>query len=116
MSNNIYLTRIRPYDQAVNDTFSQTQWSEKKWVWVQDKQQGFLAGHIIKEQGENLVVKLEEDDSERKVHINETEKMNPPKFDRVEDMADLTYLNEASVIHNLKLRYASNLIYVSDQK
>jgi hypothetical protein len=38
--------------------------------------------------------------------------MNPPKFDKVEDMADLTYLNEASVIHNLKLRYYSDLIYV----
>ena len=38
--------------------------------------------------------------------------MNPPKFDKVEDMADLTYLNEASVIHNLRLRYYSNLIYV----
>ena len=39
--------------------------------------------------------------------------MNPPKFDKVEDMADLTYLNEASVVHNLRLRYLSNLIYVS---
>jgi hypothetical protein len=38
--------------------------------------------------------------------------MNPPKFDKAEDMADLTHLNEASVIHNLRLRYASNLIYV----
>jgi hypothetical protein len=39
--------------------------------------------------------------------------MNPPKFDKVEDMADLTHLNEASVIHNLRLRYLSNMIYVS---
>jgi len=39
--------------------------------------------------------------------------MNPPKFDKVEDMADLTHLNEASVVHNLRLRYHSNLIYVS---
>lgn len=38
--------------------------------------------------------------------------MNPPKFDRVEDMAELTHLNEASVIHNLRTRYLSNLIYV----
>lgn len=47
------------------------------------------------------------------MNINQTGKMNPPKFDKVEDMADLTYLNEASVIHNLRLRYHSNLIYVS---
>ena len=39
--------------------------------------------------------------------------MNPPKFDKVEDMADLTCLNEASVLHNLQQRYYSSLIYVS---
>ncbi len=39
--------------------------------------------------------------------------MNPPKFDKVEDMAELSYLNEASVLHNLKQRYFSNLIYVN---
>lgn len=38
--------------------------------------------------------------------------MNPPKFDKVPDMADLSNLNEPSVIHNLKLRYFSNMIYV----
>ncbi|RKP20185.1 hypothetical protein ROZALSC1DRAFT_12995 [Rozella allomycis CSF55] len=37
--------------------------------------------------------------------------MNPPKFEKVEDMADLSYLNEASVLHNLKQRYFSSLIY-----
>ncbi|KNE73324.1 hypothetical protein AMAG_20747, partial [Allomyces macrogynus ATCC 38327] len=37
--------------------------------------------------------------------------MNPPKFDKAEDMADLAYLNEASVVHNLRERYFSNLIY-----
>ena len=31
---------------------------------------------------------------------------------KVEDMADLTCLNEASVLHNLKERYYSDLIYV----
>ena len=41
------------------------------------------------------------------------QKMNPPKFEKVEDMADLTCLNEASVLHNLKERYFSSLIYVS---
>lgn len=41
-------------------------------------------------------------------------KMNPPKFDRVDDIADLTFLNEASVVHNLRLRYGSGAIYVSN--
>ena len=39
--------------------------------------------------------------------------MNPPKFEKVEDMAGLTYLNEATVLHNLRQRYYSSLIYVS---
>jgi hypothetical protein len=40
--------------------------------------------------------------------------MNPPKFDMVEDMAELTYLNEPSVIHNLTLRYKADHVYVSN--
>lgn len=39
--------------------------------------------------------------------------MNPPQFDGVEDIADLTHLNEASVAHNLRLRYGAGDIYVS---
>ena len=38
--------------------------------------------------------------------------MNPPKFDKIEDMAMMTYLNEASVLYNLKERYAAWMIYV----
>ena len=39
--------------------------------------------------------------------------MNPPKFEKCEDMSNLTYLNEASVLWNLKARYQSKMIYVS---
>lgn len=48
-----------------------------------------------------------------KVNKDDIQKMNPPKFSKVEDMAELTCLNEASVLHNLKERYYSGLIYVS---
>lgn len=51
--------------------------------------------------------------SQVKVHKDDIQKMNPPKFNKVEDMAELTCLNEASVLHNLKERYYSGLIYVS---
>ena len=43
---------------------------------------------------------------------DDVQKMNPPKFDKVEDMADLSVLNEASVLHNLRDRFQSDLIYV----
>jgi myosin heavy subunit len=39
--------------------------------------------------------------------------MNPPKFEKCDDMADLTYLNDAAVLHNLRQRYNSWFIYVS---
>merc|ERR1719163_1979520 len=37
--------------------------------------------------------------------------VNPPKFEKIEDMADLTYLNDASVFHNLEGRFKAKLIY-----
>ena len=39
--------------------------------------------------------------------------MNPPKYEKCEDMADLTYLNDATVLHNLRTRYTDWLIYVT---
>lgn len=39
--------------------------------------------------------------------------VNPPKYEKAEDMSNLTYLNDASVLHNLKQRYYHKLIYVS---
>lgn len=58
---------------------------------------------------------MELTDSQRRVTLSreEVQRMNPPRFSKVEDMADLTCLNEASVLHNLRERYYSGLIYVS---
>ena len=44
---------------------------------------------------------------------DDIQQMNPPKYERIEDMANMTYLNEASVLYNLKSRYQAGLIYVS---
>ncbi|KAI9596469.1 P-loop containing nucleoside triphosphate hydrolase protein [Syncephalis fuscata] len=105
------LLRLSPLsDQASQDAVAMAAFAEKRWVWVEDKREGYIAGYITRENGEEVDVQLNNDEL-RRVHINQTEKMNPPKFDKVEDMADLTYLNEASVVHNLRLRYLSNLIY-----
>ncbi|KAI9343887.1 myosin heavy chain [Zopfochytrium polystomum] len=92
------------------DTLLQAQFSEKKWVWVADKEEGYIAGWIARDNGNDVEVEFA-DGKKRTLSIDDTEKMNPPKFDKAEDMADLTYLNEASVVHNLGRRYASNLIY-----
>jgi hypothetical protein len=39
--------------------------------------------------------------------------MNPPKYDKIEDMAMMTHLHEPAVLYNLKERYAAWMIYVS---
>ena len=43
---------------------------------------------------------------------DDLQQMNPPKFEMIEDMANMTYLNEASVLNNLRTRYGNMLIYV----
>ena len=44
---------------------------------------------------------------------DDIQQMNPPKYEMIEDMANMTYLNEASVLYNLRARYESGFIYVS---
>lgn len=75
--------------------------------------QGFVAASIKKENGEEVEVELAETGKRVVITRDDIQKMNPPKFDKVEDMAELTCLNEASVLHNIKDRYYSGLIYVS---
>lgn len=50
---------------------------------------------------------------QRDVDSETVDKVNPAKFDKADDMAELTHLNEASVVHNLHMRYQADLIYVS---
>lgn len=47
------------------------------------------------------------------MRIDDVQEINPSKFEKTEDMANLTFLNEASVLHNLRQRYSSMIIYVS---
>lgn len=50
---------------------------------------------------------------QRTVKKDDIQQMNPPKFEKIDDMANLTYLNEAAVLYNLRARYTASLIYVS---
>ncbi|XP_034409275.1 myosin-10 isoform X4 [Cyclopterus lumpus] len=90
---------------------SQADWAAKRLVWVPSDKHGFESASIREERGDEVEVELT--DSQRKVTLSreEVQRMNPPHFSKVEDMADLTCLNEASVLHNLRERYYSGLIY-----
>ncbi|XP_069700200.1 myosin heavy chain, muscle isoform X6 [Periplaneta americana] len=82
----------------------------KKACWVPDEKEGYLLGEIKATKGDLVTVSLPggEEKTLKKELICQ---VNPPKFEKVEDMADLTYLNEASVLHNLRQRYYCKLIY-----
>ncbi|XP_050425720.1 myosin heavy chain, non-muscle-like isoform X2 [Adelges cooleyi] len=95
----------------LNDQPTQAEWTQKRLVWVPHETQGFVAAGIKGEQGDEVQVEITETGKRQMVEKDVIQKMNPPKFDKSEDMAELTCLNEACVLHNIKDRYYSGLIY-----
>uniref|UniRef100_A0A3Q1FQ33 Myosin motor domain-containing protein n=1 Tax=Acanthochromis polyacanthus TaxID=80966 RepID=A0A3Q1FQ33_9TELE len=67
----------------------------KSACYVADAKELYLKGTIVKKDSGKVTVKLLEND----------------EFDKIEDMAMMTHLNEASVLYNLKERYAAWMIY-----
>ncbi|RXM37335.1 Myosin-10 [Acipenser ruthenus] len=102
----LFVDRAVVYNPA-----TQADWTAKKLVWIPSERHGFEAASILEERGDEVVVELAENGKKTVVNKDDVQKMNPPKFSKVEDMAELTCLNEASVLHNLKDRYYSGLIY-----
>ncbi|CAL4093514.1 unnamed protein product, partial [Meganyctiphanes norvegica] len=80
-----------------------------KNCWIPDPEQGFKLGEIVNEEGE--VVEVLVDCLPKKFKKDQVKPVNPPKFEKAVDVSDLTYLNDASVLYNLKARYASQLMY-----
>ncbi|XP_054718745.1 myosin heavy chain, muscle-like isoform X3 [Uloborus diversus] len=82
----------------------------KKMVWVPDEKEGFVLGNIVSTKGDMCTVEVKGD--ERTLKKDQLQQVNPPKFEKCDDVSSLTYLNEAGVLHNFKDRYIScNLIY-----
>ncbi|KAJ4945207.1 hypothetical protein JOQ06_013742, partial [Pogonophryne albipinna] len=102
----LFVDRAVVYNPA-----AQADWTAKRLVWIPSERNGFEAASVREERGDEVVVELAENGKKAVVNKDDIQKMNPPKFSKVEDMAELTCLNEASVLHNLKDRYYSGLIY-----
>lgn len=89
-------------------------------VWIPDPTEGFLPGWIKDEPApgsagtdDTAEVVVAATGEMRTVPVHTLSPMNPPQFDGVEDIAELTHLNEASVVNDLRLRYGAGSIYVS---
>uniref|UniRef100_A0A1I7VUL1 Myosin head n=1 Tax=Loa loa TaxID=7209 RepID=A0A1I7VUL1_LOALO len=82
----------------------------KKNVWVPDGEECFIAAEIESTKGD-FVTLITSKGVKKTLKKDEMQKMNPPKYEKTEDMANLTFLNDASVLHNLRERYLSMMIY-----
>ncbi|XP_046870249.1 myosin heavy chain, fast skeletal muscle-like [Hypomesus transpacificus] len=83
----------------------------KNACYVPDAKELYLKGMVVKRDGGKCDVKVLILDEVKTFKEEDISPMNPPKFDKIEDMAMMTYLNEASVLYNLKERYAAWMIY-----
>uniref|UniRef100_A0A158R688 Myosin motor domain-containing protein n=1 Tax=Syphacia muris TaxID=451379 RepID=A0A158R688_9BILA len=100
-----YLRRSR--EQMLED--QSAPYDSKKNCWIPDKEEGYLAAEIVETKGDQVVVTV--NGSQKTVKADLVSQMNPPKFEKTEDMSNLTFLNDASVLHNLRARYKAMLIY-----
>ncbi|TRY96594.1 hypothetical protein DNTS_032545 [Danionella cerebrum] len=82
----------------------------KTECFVVDEKVEYVKGQITTKEGGKATVKTEDG---RTVTVKDTDvhPQNPPKFDKIEDMAMLTFLHEPAVLFNLKERYAAWMIY-----
>ncbi|EGT54067.1 hypothetical protein CAEBREN_30667 [Caenorhabditis brenneri] len=105
-----YLKRSREQQLAVSD--QSRPYDSKKNVWIPDAEEGYIEGEIKGPgpKADTVIVTAGGKDVTLKKDI--VQEMNPPKFEKTEDMSNLTFLNDASVLWNLRSRYAAMLIYV----
>ncbi|XP_056602767.1 myosin heavy chain, fast skeletal muscle-like [Triplophysa dalaica] len=83
----------------------------KAACYVTDVKELYLKGTIKSKDGDKVTVIVLDTKEEKTVKEADVTPMNPPKYDKIEDMAMMTHLNEASVLYNLKERYAAWMIY-----
>ncbi|XP_051978450.1 myosin heavy chain, fast skeletal muscle-like [Xyrauchen texanus] len=83
----------------------------KTACYVTDSKELYVKGTIKSKDGGKVTVIVLDTKEEKTVKEDDVNPMNPPKYDKIEDMAMMTHLNEPSVLYNLKERYAAWMIY-----
>ncbi|CAK7318384.1 MYH13 [Vulpes lagopus] len=82
----------------------------KKACFAMDDKEMYVKGMIQSRENDKVTVKTL-DDRTLTLNSDQVFPMNPPKFDKIEDMAMMTHLHEPAVLYNLKERYAAWMIY-----
>ncbi|NWW06676.1 MYSS protein, partial [Oreocharis arfaki] len=82
----------------------------KTAVFVAHPKESFVKGTVTSRESGKVTVKTEGGET-LTVKDDQVYSMNPPKYDKIEDMAMMTHLHEPAVLYNLKERYAAWMIY-----
>ncbi|KAB1266369.1 Myosin-8 [Camelus dromedarius] len=82
----------------------------KTSVFVVEPKESYVKSIIQSKEGGKVTVKTERG-ATLTVREDQVFPMNPPKYDKIEDMAMMTHLHEPGVLYNLKERYAAWMIY-----
>ncbi|KAG7270737.1 hypothetical protein CRUP_009817 [Coryphaenoides rupestris] len=82
----------------------------KRECFVPDPEVEYVKGKVTSRDGDKATVDTE---NGKTITVKEVDvhPQNPPKFDKIEDMAMFTFLHEPAVLFNLKERYAAWMIY-----
>ncbi|XP_070098947.1 myosin-15 [Equus caballus] len=83
----------------------------KKKCWIRDGKNAYVEAEVKGSGDDGEIIVETTDGKSLSVKEDEVQQMNPPEFEMIEDLAMLTHLNEASVLHTLKRRYAHWMIY-----
>lgn len=100
---------LRP--KAVAEAALTNTWGESDSVWVPDVEEGYVLAKPTKDDPSKAELDISGSIIELPTGMKGVERSNPSRNDRTEDMASMAELNEATVLHNLRRRYQSNLIY-----
>ena len=92
----------------------QKPYDSKKSVWISNpKDGGYREGALesgdLEDPASKCIVAVGHEKFTHKAA--EVGRVNPPKFEKCEDMVNLTFLNDASVFWNLKTRYQAKMIH-----
>ncbi|XP_016077908.1 PREDICTED: myosin-4 [Miniopterus natalensis] len=82
----------------------------KNSVFVVDPKEAYVKATVQSREAGKVTAKTEAGATVT-VKDDQVFSMNPPKYDKIEDMAMMTHLHEPAVLYNLKERYAAWMIY-----
>jgi len=89
----------------------------EKWIWVTDEKDGYVPAKVLKENPDGSIEG--EFGVARTVKVFGKKELGPPIVrinevrNHVDDMVRMGDVNEATILHNLRMRFLEDLIYTN---